>query len=175
MRYPLWVAFAIVGTVAITSASDGHAQARSKDGFLRPGATGSRIGVGLFGVHYKNADGSEETSFGASVAFGLSYALHSRIAIDADSDLLFGFTPDLDLLQVELTPGARFFFNPRLYARGAYSVRLLDPMNQLALLGGGYYLTQGSLAAYLELNYIAWSQHPVDPPILPRFGLEVRF
>lgn len=167
---------AALALVALTfTTADADAQSRSKDGFLRKGATGSRLGFGVFGVRYVNADGSEKTSIGAALAGGLSYAIHPRLALDADAEMLFGFTPDFDLLQVELTPGARLFVLPRLYARAAYAVRVLDPQNQLALVGGGYYLTQGNLAAYLEINYVAWSQEPVDPPVIPRIGVELRF
>ena len=170
----LWagVAVAIVATFACVTT---QAQSRSRDGFLRQGATGSRVGLGVFGVRYVRADGTEETSFGASLAAGLSYAILPRLALDADGEVLFGFTPDFDVLQVELSPGARFFVLPRLYARGAYAVRLLKPQNQLALVGAGYYLTQGNIAAYFEVNYVAWSQKPVEPPILPRIGVELRF
>jgi hypothetical protein len=173
-RQALWVsALVLLATVFVDTSA--QAQSRSKDGFLRPGATGSRLGFGVFGVRTVNSDGTERTNFGASLSGGLSYAVHQRLALDADGEFLFAFTPDLDLLQVELSPGARLFVLPRLYARVAYAVRLLDPQNQLALVGGGYYLTTGNLAAYIEINYVAWSQNPVDPPIIPRIGIELRF
>ncbi len=173
-RNALWVG-ALVLVATLFADTTAEAQSRSKDGYLRRGAVGSRLGLGVFGVRYIDADGTERTNFGASVSGGLSYAVHERLALDADSEVLFGFTPDFDLLQVELTPGARLFVLPKLYARAAYAVRVLDPQNQLALVGGGYYLTTGNLAAYIEINYVAWSQQPVDPPIIPRIGVELRF
>ena len=177
-RLVTWLLTAAAVLCLAPTASQG--QARTKDGYLRAGATGTRIGFGLFAVRNvtTDADGNvvdDGTSIGASLNGGLAYALHPRLALDADLDLMFGFEPELDLLQVELTPGARFFMLPALYARGAYAIRVLQPRNQLFLLGAGYYLGGGSVAAFLELNYVVWSQNEVDSPFIPRLGIELHF
>lgn len=151
-------------------------QADARGKFRRQGSTSARLGFGAFAVRNINSDGSDAGStLGLSLLGGLSYAIHPRMLVDGDLELFYALNPQLDLIQVEMTPGARVFITPSFYARGAYAVRLLDPGNELALLGAGYYISQSSLAVFVELNYVLWSEREVDPPLVPRFGAELRF
>ena len=161
---------------ALVWASEAQAEGR----YRRQGSTSARFGLGAFGVRTVTTDGAgnavdEGTSLGISVLGGLSYAAHPRLLLDGDLEFFFAVDPQLDLIQTELTPGARLFMMPALYLRGAYAVRLLDPTNQLFLMGLGYYLTQSDVAVFVELSYVLWSKTEVDYNWVPRFGLELRF
>lgn len=154
-------------------------RASSSRAYQPSGSTRTRFGLGASTLRTvtvdENGQSKDETSLGLTARIGVSHAATSRLVLDGDLAFLFGFTPDIDLVQVEMTPGARFFLDPRFYLRSAYVVRLKDPTNQLFLLGGGYYLTRGSLSLFAELNYVAWSKEEVDTRIVPRVGLEARF
>jgi hypothetical protein len=152
----------------------------AREQYRRQGSSSARIGLGAFAVRTVSTDGQgnatdEGTSLGLSLLGGLSWAAHPRLVLDGDLELFFALTPQLDLIQTELTPGARLFITPRFYARGAYAVRLLAPENQLFLMGAGYYISRSDLSVFVELNYVLWSEQEVKPPLVPRFGVELRF
>ena len=168
------------GALVLVASTEVQAQRRGAGGFLKSGTVGTRLGLGAFLIREVTTDGEgevvdEDTSLGLSLLGGLGYALHPRIALDFDLELHFGFEPQMELLQVEMTPAARLFLMPKLYGRAAYAVRLKDPTNQLFTLGGGYFLSRGSLSVYLELNVVVTSEKEVNTPFIPRIGLEVAF
>lgn len=175
-----WVLGVALVALVMAWPTQAQAQRRGGDGYLKRGAVGSRLGAGLFSVQTIETDGQgnvigEDSSLGLSVLGGLSYALHERLALDFDAALLFGFEPELTLLQTELVPGARLFVLPSLYGRAAYAVRVQDPTNQLGLLGAGFYVSRSSLSVFIELNYVVYSEKEVDSKIIPRIGVELAF
>ncbi len=171
---------AVTWAALLAVSSPAQAQKRGGGGLLRQGSVGTRLGAGAFAVRSVTTDGQgnvidEDTSLGLSLLGGVGYALHSRLALDFDLETFFGFEPDLELLQVEMVPGARLFITPRLYGRAAYAVRLKDPTNQLLLLGAGTYLSLGNPGIFIELSFVAHSKNPVNSRFVPRIGLELAF
>jgi hypothetical protein len=154
-------------------------QRRTKSGYLKAGSIGTRAGVGAFLLQgtERTDEGAlvRDTSLGLSLLGGLSYSIHPRLSLDFDLETLFGFIPDMELIQLETTPGARVFLMPKLYGRTAYALRLLAPTNKVLTLGGGYYLSRGSLSVYVEMNFVVHSEKEVETPVIPRAGLEVSF
>src|SRR5690606_33048852 len=98
-----------------------------------------------------------------------------RIAVDLDGGLLFELSPNTELSQVSVTPGARLLLIPELYARLASLNYVLEPVNSLALVGLGYYLSGERMAVFLELNYVAWSNKETETVVIPRVGVEAAF
>lgn len=146
--------------------------------FPRSGTTRSRLGLGVFSTTTtrvdENGDTDEQIGFGLQVMVGGSYVVVPRLLLDADLGLFFDLGP-LDLNQVEFTPGARLFVTPSFYLRGAYAVRMMDPTNQLGLIGVGTYFGGGRVRVFAELNYIAFAERDVGIDFLPRLGAELTF
>lgn len=159
-------------------ASPASAQQRNADGLLEPGTFGFQLGLGggTQSVTTIDEEGNQKTEneIILGVFPGAAYALHERVALDLDTAFwlqLSGFA----LEQVSVTPGTRLFAFPSLYGRLAFQNNFKTPSNNLLLTGVGYFMGLGSVATFLEVNYIAWSRKEVSPPVIVRFGATVAF
>lgn len=169
-----------IGALSVAAALAALMFAQEADAarFPKAGSTRSRLGLGIFSTTTTTVDEDgnreEQIDFGMSVLVGASYAVAPRLMLDADLGLFFDLGP-IDLTQVEFTPGARIFVTPSFYLRGAYAVRMMDPTNQLGLIGLGTYFGGSRVRVFAELNYIAYAQRDVGVNFLPRVGAELTF
>ncbi len=170
---------AVVAALTVLTLMPDEAQSQDRR-YRRQGSVTTRLGLGAFVLRSVTTDEQgntvgEDASVGVSLLGGLSYALHPRLVADFDVEGLFGINDGLELIQLELTPGARLFLLPELYFRGAYAVRTKDPTNQLGLLGVGYYFSRNrSVGFYIEVNAVVQRKRgrlPHHPQA--RHGVEV--
>lgn len=172
----LVLAASVCGLLLFTSSAS--AQSRKGDGYFEPGTFGFQLGIGGGTVSTTTVDenGEQKTENEFILGFlpGASYALHDRVALDLDTSFWL-LLNDFELSQVSVTPGTRLFALPNLYGRLALQNDFKTPTNNMLLTGVGYFLGLGSVATFLEVNYIAWSRKEVDPPVIIRLGASVAF